>query len=153
MTQEQFEKTRLNCKDCCIKREPISLDPVFTCHNRDGENYGGSCRMELCPMIKNTPADNTNTQVDIHKIIDDAMEKKDRTVCVFMTQYGVRIQVDPIDEHKPHWVEKDVAAGPYRHYQMKCSECGYETNNPTPYCPACGEKLAAPVKEEPEDGE
>ena len=79
-------------------------------------------------------------EIDIHKIIDDAMEKKDRTVMIFIGKDGMTIHVDPLNDTKPRWVDKDTTC--------VCSECGSTNKWPSPFCPICGEKLAAPKIEE-----
>ena len=72
--------------------------------------------------------------LDINKIIDDAMEKKDRTVTVFITGGNVSVSVSPLEDAPHKWSK--VLAG-----ISKCPECGYKTNYESAYCPDCGEKL------------
>ena len=74
-------------------------------------------------------------RVDINKIVDDAMEKKDRTVTVFISGENVSVSVSPLDNTPAKW--NRVLAG-----ISKCPECGYKTNCETQYCPECGEKLS-----------
>lgn len=92
---------------------------------------------------------NDEPLVDIHKLIDDAMEKKDRRVSIFITKDTTSINVEPLIESKPRWIFKERYRG---RYTPVCSECGYEyAKEETPYCPCCGEKLAKgewPVEEE-----
>lgn len=73
-------------------------------------------------------------KIDINKIIDDAMEKKDRTVNVFITGENVSVSVSPLDNTPSKWVR--VMGG-----ISKCPECGHKSNYESPYCPDCGEKL------------
>ena len=45
---------------------------------------------------------NETPTVDIHKIIDDAMEKHDRSVSIFISPDGITINVYPTE---PRWIE------------------------------------------------
>ena len=75
--------------------------------------------------------------VDIHKIIDDAMEKKDRAVHIFITDNTTSVDVIPYEGGMSRWIfDRDY--GTY-----ECSECHNTNAYPAPYCPECGEKLAA----------
>lgn len=83
--------------------------------------------------------------IDIHKIIDDAIEKKDRSVTIHIGESGTVIYVDPITNKKPRWIEKG--------YDYACSECGRESRFAYPHCPFCGEELAKSVEEDTDNGE
>lgn len=88
---------------------------------------------------------------DIHKIIDDAMEKRDRDVTIFIGKECIHITVSPLDNTKPRWIEEESVT--FRHRsRYHCSECGGYNDYPSPFCPVCGEKLAMPVKEEGKEG-
>lgn len=80
---------------------------------------------------------------DIHKIIDDAMEKKDRDVTIFIGKDLIHITVTPLENTKPMWIDKDTV--------YVCSECGSRNTWPAPFCPICGEKLAMAEKEGKDD--
>lgn len=74
------------------------------------------------------------TNNDIHKIIDDAMEKRDRTVSIFIMNESVSVNVKPVGEDDGmKWIEihKDLAA-------YKCSECGGHSECADLYCRHCG---------------
>lgn len=71
--------------------------------------------------------------IDIHKLIDDAMEKKDRCLNIFITNVATSVYVYPCDDTEPKWTE--VTAG------YVCSECGQFSGWDYPYCPTCGEKM------------
>jgi len=83
--------------------------------------------------------------VNIQEIINDAMEKKDRTVHIFISNVGTTVDVEPIrPEKKAEWVrERTFPTG--NHFEYICSECGRSFSYITPYCPHCGEKLSVPV--------
>lgn len=72
-----------------------------------------------------------NPSIDIYKIIDDAVEKKDRNVTIFISGGNTSIYIRP--EEKPMWIKSN---GWY-----KCPECEQEFRTVSLYCPACGEKL------------
>lgn len=79
--------------------------------------------------------------VDIHKIIDDVMATKDRSVCILITGENMSVSVTPLGADKPRWTyttphEKNESVA------LVCSECGVPSSRQTPYCPWCGEKLA-----------
>lgn len=76
--------------------------------------------------------------IDIHKLIDEAMEKKDRSVSLFIHGDSVTVNVNPLGD-EPKWERTTDAR-----YQFKCSECGVVTRNLSNYCPYCGEKLKMP---------
>lgn len=76
-----------------------------------------------------------NEKIDIHKIIDDAMEKKDRRVTVFISDIGMTINVNPIEEDGTWWILED---GSYT--KFRCSNCGQRGTYPTTYCPHCGDQ-------------
>jgi rubredoxin len=73
-----------------------------------------------------------NPTVDIYRIIDDAIEKKDRSVMIFIGNGSMQVSIQPAGE-KPAWIERD---GRYI-----CPECGVSQRGCTVYCPECGEKL------------
>jgi hypothetical protein len=87
-----------------------------------------------------------NKEIDIHKLIDEAMERKDKTVHIFISELGTTINVEPYEKEKdPEWIKS------YREYgrgfainQVVCSACGTASDHITPYCPYCGEKLKMP---------
>lgn len=78
----------------------------------------------------NFTMDNTQN-IDIYKIIDDAMTKKDRNVTIFISGENTSVYIRP--EEKPMWVKKN---GWYQ-----CPECQNESRNVSIYCPTCGEKM------------
>lgn len=75
--------------------------------------------------------------VNIRKIIDDSMEKKDRAVHILITSTGTSVEVIPYSNETPRWIfDRDYCT-------YECSECHNTNAYPAPYCPECGEKLAA----------
>lgn len=73
-------------------------------------------------------------KIDINKIIDDAIEKKDRSVMIYINGESTSISVHPI-EGPLKWVKCG-------YHIYKCPNCGVDTDHQTQYCPDCGEKLA-----------
>lgn len=82
-------------------------------------------------------------EVDIHKIIDDAMTKGDRSVSIFIGPLGTTINVYPYVEEKHCWIQRNDKDYP------ECSNCGHRdhTWDCSTYCPDCGEQMHG-VKEE-----
>lgn len=72
--------------------------------------------------------------IDIHKLIDDALEKKDRYVNIFITNVATSVYVYPCDDANPRWIA--VRGG------FECSECRQLSLKTSPCCPICGERLA-----------
>ena len=77
--------------------------------------------------------------IDIHKIIDDAMAKGDRTVAIYIGEHGTSINVSPYSDEPLRWVRIEHGFKPF-----ECPSCGNTKASPTTYCPDCGEKLAMP---------
>ena len=73
--------------------------------------------------------------VDIHKIIDDAMEKGDRSVYILIHSVGMSVTINPYVEEKCQWVRYD------NDMHMTCSNCKFKvgTAYDSTYCPNCGE--------------
>ena len=96
--------------------------------------------------------------VDIHKVIDDAMEKKDRSVSIFMMGSTASIRVEPLEKYDPRWIlHNEDGRTHIRRYGFECSECHGYSSEGTSYCPHCGEKLRMPIesdfkKEATDDG-
>lgn len=89
-----------------------------------------------------------NETIQINKIIDDAMKKKDREVNIFIGAFGTTIKVIPFEAEKdPHWIVELRNDGHMSGFPYRCSECGCQHNRITPYCPECGEKLKIPYPE------
>lgn len=82
--------------------------------------------------------------VDIHKIIDDAMAKGDRSVSIMMHDGITSVEVRPYVEEKVQWIHTLSDA-------LVCSDCGHILTDyigPIPvFCGHCGEKMHG-VREE-----
>lgn len=97
-----------------------------------------------------------DTNFDIHKIIDDAMEKKDRYVTVYIGKHGTSVNVYPVDESKTMWIDftlEPIVEGKMHtfHVNYKCSNCGRHSTTPSLYCPHCGEQMLGVRKEKQND--
>lgn len=91
----------------------------------------------------------------IIKIINEAMEKKDRYVNLFFGEEGTNVSVYPLlDEHDDtknkkvvgYWKKEldPFVSNPLSEgfqYAYICSECEYVTSNPTNTCPHCKASL------------
>lgn len=97
------------------------------------------------------PTTDYNPTIDILKIIDDAMVKKDRSVTILISPNGTSISVYPYSEEKPHWISVTDPGGRTMFY--RCSECGKSAHIPDSYCRHCGEALYfdPSIKEESKD--
>ena len=73
-------------------------------------------------------------KVDIYKIIDDAIEKKDRSITIFITGDNMSVYVNPLEE-PARWLKTESLL------TSQCSNCGLKSTVETQYCPDCGEKL------------
>ena len=81
----------------------------------------------------------------IRQVINDATSTKDKYVTINMLGGNfTSINVYPISEDEARWVEKNTES--YRIGYI-CSECGFVSELPYPYCPSCGEKLKQPTPE------
>ena len=83
-------------------------------------------------------------KIDINKIIDDAIEKKDRSVMIYINGENISVSISPI-EGPLKWVIFDTPDG---YNCCKCPSCGKIGDYQTQYCPDCGEKLAKSYKGE-----
>lgn len=100
--------------------------------------YGGQIEEPRTDAHHHTVYEKDNPTVDIHKIIDDAMAKGDRTVYILIHDGHMSVDVRPYTEEKVQWIH--IGNG-----HFKCSDCGYEISDcgallPV-YCGGCGEKL------------
>ena len=86
-----------------------------------------------------------NKNLFVHKIIDEAIAKKDRWVYIHITEEGeIGVHVNPIKDEEHVWKEVERPDGPEGKYislLYECSACGERSRYRTPYCPCCGEKL------------
>lgn len=76
--------------------------------------------------------------INIYKIIDEAMEKKDRSVSIFIHNNNVNISVYPYSNEELRWKKTPSL-------MVACPSCGQTQEYCTPYCGLCGEKLAPPI--------
>lgn len=87
-------------------------------------------------------------KVNIHKLIDEAMERKDKKVHIFISELGTNINIEPYEPEKdPGWIVCEEAKDEcITWYKYMCPTCGHIIRNFTPYCPICGEQLKPPVE-------
>lgn len=82
---------------------------------------------------------------DIQKIIDDAMEKGDRSVHISIVGDGVSLNVYPYKE------EYGMGEWKHSHNAYSCSVCNNLEEWCKPYCPQCGSKMKFPELEGEKD--
>lgn len=88
------------------------------------------------------PAVQTNqTDVDIHKLIDTALENKDLYIAIGIHKDFTMVNIYPHNENISRWIFNENEDDIIHRKNYRCSECGAYNNYPTPYCPTCGEKL------------
>ena len=115
-------------------------------------NYEKECHkcMALSDLTNNYPLYETESKCDIHKIIDDAMKKRDRYVHIFITGSSMSITVNPQDDDGMKW----IVTGPNKPYgrtKCKCSRCGGESVTTDLYCKHCGEMRTGIIREKKND--
>ena len=74
-----------------------------------------------------------NTEIDIHKLIDEAIEKKDRYVSIYIGEFATTISVHPVGE-KAMWLRDNNG-------HIYCSACGNRSRDRGAYCSFCGEEV------------
>lgn len=77
----------------------------------------------------------TQEKIDVASIINEAMEKKDRYVSIFIGEAGTTISVYPHEDSKTTWKYLKEGSDPI------CSNCGRIVDQPFPFCPWCGEEI------------
>jgi hypothetical protein len=153
----------MTCREKLAIEHPDKIDPdcdggCKRCPSEYGylpEGFGCSGpNDEACTKcwdreIPGTEPAKTSNQVNLHKLIDDAMEKKNREVSIFIMKDSTSVYVRPISASDPRWiVHEENRTRHVMRYLFECSECSTYSENPTPYCPHCGEKLRMPVIED-----
>lgn len=134
------------CIKCEYSDRPTYDYPCSSCAGYDDK-----------PMFarKREPIDQAKERLfksldDIQKIIDDAMEKGDRSVHISVVGDGVSLNVYPYkEEGRGVWsaiVDDDGWTRSHR-----CSKCGFEARFETPYCPHCGNEMRRPEPEGEKD--
>ena len=117
---------------CCGEVIPEGRQVCPSCMEKNGLHVDEFAGAEL--LKRTVVYERDSNPVDIHKIIDDAMEKRDRTVSIYIGEAGVSVNVYPVDHDKVCWIRD-------RNFKLKCSNCGHVTTNPNTYCGFCGELM------------
>lgn len=100
-------------------------------------------------QYKREPIDQTKERLfksldDIQKIIDDAIEKGDRSVHISVVKDKVDVSVQPYkEEGRGEW---KLVNGNYY-----CSKCNMVERYPQLHCPACGSEMKFPEPEGEKD--
>jgi predicted amidophosphoribosyltransferase len=128
-----YMDNHLFCPDCYEKVKKEKAKPDFT-------NHDGSFDYDFVPD-ESRESSKPVTDVDIHKIIDDAMEKKDRSVTIFITKDTTSVSVYPYEDKPREWVLRTGNAV----YPWVCPECGDTFKESSRHCPSCGEELRRPI--------
>jgi hypothetical protein len=72
-------------------------------------------------------------KTDILRIINQAMERNDKQISIFIRGDVMSVNVNPYEADDPRWIKRD-----YNCYE--CSACGQVTEYPIMYCTYCGER-------------
>ncbi len=91
-------------------------------------------------LEKESEIDSKSSMQLICKIIDDAMEKKDRSVQLFISNQRILISVYPYEQGYPNWIPVEDPLS--NKQKFRCPECKSYSDFMTPYCPICGEQLS-----------
>lgn len=114
----------------CVRNDKGNVD-CAVCWDREVETADEDY---ICPLEKQSDA----PKIDIHKLIDEAMAKKDRSVSLYISEHGVSVTVTPLDE-PAHWIERETCD--FGRFPYECSNCHHFSSHMSPYCPICGEQM------------
>ena len=125
------EKDPCNCGGDKSRCEYYPEKPSLTCGNTE----------PIPDLEKVLCVDNSNPTitpiVDIHKIIDDAMEKKDRAVHILILPTSTSVNVTPYSNENSRWIDNGLNG-------YECPECHGINDWASLYCPICGATVAKP---------
>lgn len=130
--------TRWVC-DECLKKHERELE--LTRQNFQAQFGEKPVQEQVKTESDTTSAAYTPEFVDIHKIIDDAMEKKDRSITIFIGEAGTSVYVNPYEDKPREWILRTGNAV----YPWVCPECGDIFKESSRHCPSCGEELRKPI--------
>ena len=71
------------------------------------------------------------------ELIDDAMNKGDRSVSIYVGKHGMSINVYPYEPGLQKWIHDE------EHHCYVCPNCGCIEHDQSFYCRGCGEQLKA----------
>lgn len=122
------------------KQEGCEFHAKYVCPGCaiEHEKHLEMCRQNFQAQFGEKPSKESSkpaTDVDIHKIIDDAMAKKDRSVTIFINKDATTVSVHPYEDKKPTWIHKENME------HVTCPNCGGLQESESHYCPMCGEEL------------
>lgn len=142
MIKERRNKAGLPSENTCVCCGGVIPEGMQVCLKCQKETHERSYREQLRldgwysvhPAV-HTVYERDSNPVDIHKIIDDAMEKRDRTVSIYIGEAGVSVNVYPVDHDEVYW--KADPDG------LICTNCGFQDQSycKYTYCPGCGELM------------
>ena len=127
-----------SCADCKYAAAPSDQEPCKYCFNTDPR----SAKPYWTPKKEVPVTDDKNISM-IKSIINEAMEKRDRTVMVYISGENMHVSVTPLGEDEPRWIPKDGG--------FACSVCGQWDLRRGRYCRVCGEALKVVSEESEED--
>lgn len=111
----EFTETVILCEDCFKGRTPESKD------------------------VADEPKPENKSPIDVPQLIEDAMQRKDRTIHIFISDIGTSVYITPSEEEaKPVW---KLVRGHNGKHAFLCTNCNRTSKQGYPYCPWCGEVL------------
>lgn len=120
-----------NCYCCKYAMRSPLVPPCDTCD--DNNNFEP---VAVEPIEEATQTVQISNENLIRSIIDEAMEKRDRTVSVFINGDATSVTVTPLGEDEPRWIVRSLG--------YECSVCGCIFPVMSRYCSNCGEALKVP---------
>lgn len=118
------------------------IDACYDLEYGDPECEINSEKSDLCQdlisYINERVTKTSVTTVDVHKILDDVAQKKDRFVSIMIGERGTNLTITPLMGEDPKWTMRLHTGRPPT---FKCGSCGAIVSEATVYCPHCGEKM------------
>lgn len=84
-------------------------------------------------------------KIDIHELVDKVLREKKCSISIHIFEDGTTVSIAPFVDEKNYWIPI-----PSSRRGFKCSSCGINSERPSTYCPACGEKMSG-IKEDLND--
>lgn len=135
------------CGDCKYDVLTANHEPCKDCYYKLDHPYFEPKEKEPAP-IDQAKERLFKSLDDIQKIIDDAMEKGDRSVHISVVGDKVDVSVQPYKEDEwGEWIEvksdRDDLPLTFT-VGYRCSKCGHHHPHMSLYCSICGSRMKAP---------
>ena len=124
-----------HCTTCKYSERDSLLMPCAQCIDTKKDEFVYWEPKESPIMYDKTLSKNISM---IKSIIDEAMEKRDRTVSVFISGENMHVTVAPLGADEPRWIPRKIEEDTFRYI---CPVCGEWEDFESRYCRTCGEAL------------